>query len=85
MKRIALLLFIKMDLNNPSTAEFSSFDCSSEINTDGSYTVLRKISAENSYGVEKEYVYKVTLKYKGGNWVDVSNWDLIKIQSKEYR
>jgi hypothetical protein len=77
--------FIKQDLQNPSTADFSIFDCSNEKNSDGTYTVLRKVSAKNSYGVEKEFIYKVTLGFKGGNWVDMSNWDLIKIQSEEYR
>jgi len=77
--------FIKQDLKNPSTADFSTFDCSSERNSDGSYIVLRKVTAKNSFGVEKEFIYKVTLGFKGGNWVDLTNWDLIKIQSEEYR
>lgn len=75
--------FIKQDLKNPSSADFSSFDCSSERNSNGSYTILRKVSAKNSFGVEKEFIYKVTLGFKGGNWVDLTNWDLIKIQSEE--
>jgi hypothetical protein len=77
--------FIKKDLQNPSTADFSMFDCSNDKNSDGTYTVLRKVSAKNSYGVEKEFIYKVTLGFKGGNWVDMDNWDLIKIQSEEYK
>jgi hypothetical protein len=77
--------FIKMDLNNPATANFSSYDCSTENNSDGSYTVLRKVSAENSFGVEKEFIYKVQLRFNGGEWTSTSNWDLISIQSEEYR
>jgi hypothetical protein len=77
--------FIKSDLTNPATAEFSNYDCSTENNPDGTYTVLRKISAKNSLGVEKEYIYKVKLGFKGGNWVDESNWNLISIQSEEYK
>lgn len=77
--------FIKSDLKNPSTADFSYFDCSTEHNSDGSYTILRKVSSENSFGVEKEFIYKVKLGFKGGNWVDMNNWDLISIQSEEYR
>lgn len=77
--------FIKQDLNNPATADFSMFDCSTDKNSDGTYTVLRKVSAQNSFGVEKEFIYKLKLGFKGGNWVDISNWDLIKIQSEEYK
>lgn len=77
--------FIKQDLHNPSTADFSMFDCSADKNADGTYSILRKVSAKNSLGVEKEFVYKLKLGFKGGNWVDMSNWTLINIQSQEYR
>lgn len=77
--------FIKQDLQNPSTADFSIFDCSTEKNSDGTYTVLRKIAAKNSLGTEKEYVYKLKLGFKGGNWTDKKNWVLIKMQSQQYK
>jgi hypothetical protein len=77
--------FIKQDLQNPSTADFSMFDCSADKNSDGTYTILRKVSAKNSFGVEKEFIYKVSIGFKGGNWVDISNWSLINIQSQEYK
>lgn len=77
--------FIKQDLRHPSTADFSSFDCSTTKNDDGTYTILRKVSAQNSFGVESSYIYKVQLGFKGGNRVDMSNWDLINIRSEEFR
>ena len=77
--------FIKQDLNNPLTAEFSSFDCSAEENVDGTYTVLRKVSAANSFGVSKEYIYKVRLSFNGAEWTDKSNWTLIDMKSEEYK
>ena len=77
--------FIKKDLYNPSTADFSSFDCSTEYNSDGTYTILRKVSAENSFGIKSEYIYKLKLSFLGGNWVEISNWKLLNIQSEEYR
>lgn len=76
--------FIKEDLYVPSSADFSIFDCNTEI-IDNKYVILRKVVAENALGQESEYVYKVTLGFKGGNWVDINNWDLIKIQSEEYK
>ena len=77
--------FIKQDLQNPLTAEFSSLDCTSEINADGSYTVLRKVIAQNSAGVKKEYVYKLMLKQNGGEWTEKANWTLLDMKSEEYR
>jgi hypothetical protein len=77
--------FIKQDLRHPSTADFSMFDCSTDKNSDGTYTILRKVAAQNSLGVESNFIYKLTLGFKGGDWVDMSNWTLIKIQSEEYK
>lgn len=77
--------FIKQDLRHPSTADFSMFDCSTDKNSDGTYTILRKVAAKNSLGVESSFIYKVTLGFKGGNWVDMNNWTLIKMQSEEYK
>lgn len=77
--------FIKRDLRYPNTANFSIFNCSSEQNSDGSYTVLRKVSAKNAFGAESEFIYKVRIGFTGGNEVDINNWKLIGIISEEYR
>jgi len=77
--------FIKQDLKYPEEAELSSFDCSSETNSDGSYTILRKIIAKTAFGVKSTYVYKVTLSYNGGITTDINNWRLIYIKSEEYK
>ena len=77
--------FIKKDLAFPNESDMSIFDCSKETNPDGSYTILTKISAKNAFGMEKEYIYKVTLSYNGGIDTDINNWTLIKIQSEAYK
>lgn len=77
--------FIKKDLKYPKEASISVFDCSKELNLDGSFTVLTKIEATNSFGVVKEFIYKVTLSYNGGITTETGNWSLIKIQSQEYK
>lgn len=77
--------FIKKDLYNPSTVSFSSFDCTVEKQSDGSYTVLRKVGAKNALGVKKEYIYKLRIAFLGGNDVDIKNWKLIGIISEEYK
>ena len=75
--------FIKQDLNYPKTANFPFLDCHSTDNGNQTFTVLRKISAKNAFGVEKDYIYKVEMRYKGGTAVDINNWELINIQSEE--
>lgn len=77
--------FIKQDLTYPDEIEFSSVDCNSEMNADGTYTVLRKVTAKNAFGVKKTFVYKVLLQYNSGIAVDKNNWTLIDIRSEEYR
>jgi hypothetical protein len=77
--------FIKKELAYPDEADFSSFDCSTESNPDGSYTILRKVSAKNAFGIQSSYIYKVSLSFNGGNPVDVNDWTLISMQSQEYK
>lgn len=76
--------FIRKDLQHPSTASFSTFDCSSEVNSDNSFTILRKVSAKNSFGLELEFIYKLRFGFTGGNETDIKNWKLIGIVSEEY-
>lgn len=77
--------FIKEDLNYPEEAEFSSLDCNSEFLADGSYEVLRKVTAKNAFGIKSSYVYKVKIKQIGTNWTSKSDWQLISIRSEEYK
>lgn len=77
--------FIERNLRYPSSADFSMFDCSNEQNSDGSYTVLRKVGAKNAFGVESKFIFKVKFGFKGGNENDINDWELINIQSEEVR
>lgn len=77
--------FIKLDLQNPATADFDLLDCTSEQNYDLSYTVMRKVSAKNALGVEKEYIYKIVIGFNGGEKYDRSSWKLVSMRSEEYR
>ena len=77
--------FIKMDLNFPKEASFPMLDCNTTDNGNGNYTVLRKISAKNAFGMETEIIYKLELHYKGGVDVDSNNWELISIRSEKVK
>jgi hypothetical protein len=76
--------FIKKDLYNPSTADFSLIDATQQV--DGNiYRILRKVAAKNSLGIEREYIYEVKIEYLGGNEYDTSSWKLVSIRSEEYK
>lgn len=38
------------------------------------FNVLQKFTCKKD-GVERQYVYKCILQYKGGDWTEISNWD----------
>ncbi len=38
------------------------------------FNVLQKFTCKKD-GVERQYVYKCILQYKGGDWTETSNWD----------
>ena len=75
--------FIKKELNFPKEASFPFLDCNTTDNGDGTYTILRKISAKNAFGMETEYIYKVKMSYNGGVTTDQDSWQLLDIQSEE--
>jgi hypothetical protein len=77
--------FIKQDLINPSTADFSMFDCVSEVNQNKSLTILRRVSARNKFGIESQFIYKLKIAYLGGNEGDPKNWRLLGLTSEEYK
>ena len=75
--------FILEQLSYGDEAEFSSFDCSTTNEPDGSYTVLRKVEVKNGFGVKSEYVFKLNMSFIGGNSVDIKNWKLNHIDSEK--
>jgi len=76
--------FILEELNYPAEANVSVFNCNSEENSTFNYTVWHKVEASNAFGVKKEIVFKLKLKYNGtGITTDASNWDLISVRSEE--
>ena len=45
-----------------------------EMSVRNRFNVLQKFTCKKD-GVERQYVYKCILQYKGGDWTDTSNWD----------
>ncbi|MGL6037546.1 MAG: hypothetical protein ACRC0E_01460 [Soonwooa sp.] len=77
--------FIKKHLNYPAEAEFPMLDCNVKSDGNGNYTVLRKITAKNAFGVKSEFIYKVEMYYNGAIPEDINNWTLMNIKSEEVK
>lgn len=67
--------FVKERLNYPATADFG-WDTvwTPDYLDENRGTLLKKFTAKNAFGVPIEYVYKIDIRYLGGEWTDTSNW-----------
>ena len=66
--------FVLDKLNNPKTSEFEYSTYSYDAITKKKGIILAKFTASNSYGVPKEYVYKMYLQFLGKDWMEQKNW-----------
>lgn len=69
--------FVKQKIMYPENTEFEN-DVVHEIVGTNQCNILAKFKTKNSFGVESEFVYKMTLSYKGGDWTDLNNWEFSK-------
>lgn len=76
---------VKSQLNNPATADFSLMSVTREKFGDNTYRIKGTLTAENSFGVEQELRYTVTLTYFEGNPLDRSSWNITTCEVKENR
>ena len=72
--------FAKQQLTDPEGAVFVDALYVADDNGDSTFRVKAVVDAKNAFGgtVRKSYVAK--LRYKGGAWEDVANWQLISLQ-----
>lgn len=83
--RVVAEHFIKQRLNYPAEAKFEGSTTKHEYLGGNRCTVLGKFETKNAFGVRSEYVYKIWLKYNGGEWSDFSNWENEKLKIEEYK
>lgn len=76
--------FIKSDLKFPKEAELPFLECHVTEKDSDTYTVLRKVTAVNAFGVEQDYIYKVKLRFLGGDELEKGNWELISLRKEVY-
>lgn len=70
--------FVKSKLKYPEEVNFEQMGYVHE--REGVYAIiLNKFTAKNGFGVEISYVYKIWLKFNGGDWSDINNWEYKKL------
>ncbi len=82
---IASESFIKKNFNYPEETEFERMGVTHEYLGNEECTLLGKVVAKNAFGVKTAYIYKIWLKYKGGDWSDDNSWEQKKIVLEEYK
>jgi len=71
--------YVKAYVKYPNTVEFLNTGVVHETDGYGKCIVLAKFTAKNAYGVESEYVYKIWLTDKGGDWTEKDTWECTKL------
>lgn len=73
--------YVKKNLKAPSTAKFPFLDYTfSDPDPDNTIIIKSYVDAQNSFGAKLRNDYYVKVRYKGGDWADIQNWELIKLE-----
>lgn len=77
--------YVKVVLKAPATAEFPYDNAGGSIE-ENRYNINAYVDAQNSFGALLRSNYYCKMDYKGGNWSDINNWDLIylSLDGKDY-
>jgi hypothetical protein len=70
--------FVKHELKVPSDAIFGDSYYWGFL-SDHIYVIRSTVEAKNSYNAKLKSSWSVKLKFKDGDWTDLSNWQLLKI------
>ena len=71
---------IKSELLTPSVAEFGSFHEAKVINLgNNEYDISNYVDTQNMFGANIRKYYNVKLKYKSGEWSNLTNWEIENI------
>lgn len=67
--------FVKERLNYPTTTDFDrDVVWTPDYLDENRGTLLKKFTAKNAFGVSMDYVYKIDIRFLGGEWTDANNW-----------
>lgn len=76
---------VKSELTNPATADFSLLSRNREKFGKNTYRYKGTLKAKNSFGVEEELRYTVTLTYFEGDPKNPSSWNVTTCEVKPNR
>ena len=74
--------FVKAKLKAPSSADFNDDYYWGSVFND-TYIIRSTVDAQNSFGAKLRNKWSVKLRFKGGEWTEASNWELINISLTE--
>lgn len=72
--------FARLQLTDPDGAVFVDGLYVADDNGDSTFRVKAAVDVRNAFGGTVRSSYVASLRYKGGPWEDIANWQLIKLQ-----
>lgn len=71
--------FVKQSLKNPRSADFYGGTVHEPLSSN-TVKLIGKFSATNTYGGTIENLYRIKLKFNGGEWTEEANWEVISLE-----
>lgn len=71
--------FVMQSIRSPSTAKFPKTGYSFSLGEGNVVTIKSYVDAQNSFGSPIRNNFIITIKFKGGEWEDINNWELINL------
>jgi hypothetical protein len=71
--------FVKKETLSPKSTKFNISYGHEKVNDD-IVKIVGKFTTKNAYGVEIEYHFRIKMKFKGGEWEDENNWEVISLE-----
>ncbi|KAA2242826.1 hypothetical protein F0L74_09870 [Chitinophaga agrisoli] len=75
-------VFVKAKLATPATADFPHVPDRVDYLGDSLFRIVSYVDAQNRMGATIRTSYGATVHYKGGDWSNVNNWELLNFSSK---
>lgn len=74
-------IFVQERLVAPATANFSWLESNSWTFFDTIFVISGYVDAQNYFGAQVRTTYTCKLRYKGGEWTDIQNWEFIDMKT----
>lgn len=64
--------------------DFPFSDYKHDYLNDSTFLIVSYFNYKNDYNVKKRFGYKARIKYKGGDWSNDNNWELMYVEEYNY-